>query len=287
VDVSERAERFTEPCAFHGEGPFWDAVHHRLLLVDMLAGAVVDVAADGTTGRRTLGSVAAAIRARRGGGYVLATEDRMVLLGPDLDLEVELPRVFDDPSVRMNDGGCDPQGRFHIGTMAYDESPGAGTLYRLDADRRVSVVLSGVTISNGLQWTRAGDTALYVDTPTGRVDRFDVDAATGALSGRRPFVTVSGPGLPDGMAIDEEDGIWVALWGGGAVHRYDATGRLDLVVELPVTQVTACTFGGPDLRTLFITTSRLSVEPGEQPDAGAVFRYEAGVRGAVPHSFAG
>lgn len=285
--MSERAERFTEPCTFHGEGPFWDAVHHRLLLVDMLAGAVVDVAADGSVGRRTLGSVAAAIRARRGGGYVLATEDRVVLLGPDLNLEVELPPFFDDPSVRMNDGGCDPLGRFHIGTMAYDESPGAGRLFRLDADRRVSPVLSDVTISNGLQWSRAGDTALYVDTPTGRVDRFDVDAATGTLSGRRPFVTVAGPGLPDGMAIDEEDGIWVALWGGGAVHRYDATGRLDLVVELPVTQVTACTFGGPDLRTLFITTSRLSVETGEQPDAGAVFRYQAGVRGAVPHPFAG
>ena len=149
------------------------------------------------------------------------------------------------------------------------------------------MVLRDVTISNGLQWTRDGATALYVDTPTGRIDRFDVDPGAGTFSGRRTFAEVAGPGLPDGMAIDEEDGVWVALWGGGAVHRYDAAGRLDLVVELPVSQVTACTFGGPDLRTLFITTSRQGVEPGEQPEAGAVFAYEAGVRGAVPHAFAG
>jgi sugar lactone lactonase YvrE len=285
--VSERAERFTEPCTFHGEGPFWDAPNDRLLLVDMLEGAVVDVAPDATTGRRTLAGVAAALRARRDGGYLLATEDRFLLLGPDLAAETELPPVFTDSRIRMNDGGCDPQGRFYIGTMAYAETPGAGTLYRLDPDRSVSVVLRDVTISNGLQWTRDGSAVLYSDTPTGRVDRFDFDPDAGTFSSRHPFASVAGPGMPDGLAIDEEDRVWVALWGGGAVHRYDASGRLDLVVELPVTQVTACTFGGPGLRTLFITTSRSGVEPGTQPEAGAVFRYDAGVRGAVPHAFAG
>lgn len=284
--MSARAERFTEPCTAHGEGPFWDAPRDRLLLVDMLEGAVLAVAPDASVERHVLAPVAAALRARRSGGYVLATEDRFLLLDPDLSPQTELPPVFSDPSIRMNDGGCDPQGRFYIGTMAYDETPGAGTLYRLDADRSVSVVLTDVTISNGLQWTRDGRTALYVDTPTGRIDRFDVDE-TGTLSGRRPFAEVAGPGQPDGLAIDEEDGVWVALWGGSAVHRYDPQGRLDLVVELPVTQVTACTFGGPDLRTLFVTTSRQGVGPGEQPDAGAVFRYEAGVAGAVPHTYAG
>jgi sugar lactone lactonase YvrE len=89
------------------------------------------------------------------------------------------------------------------------------------------------------------------------------------------------------MAIDEENGLWVALWGGGAVHRYDASGRLDLVVNLPVSNVTACAFGGPERRTLFITTSRQGLEPSDQPEAGAVFRFEAGVRGAPQHAFAG
>jgi sugar lactone lactonase YvrE len=285
--VSTRAEQFTDPCTFHGEGPFWDPANNRLLLVDMLAGTVVAVDADGDTRRHKLATVAATIRARRSSGYLLATENQFLLLGPDLTELKALPRVFTDPKIRFNDGGCDPQGRFYCGTMAYDETPGAGTLYRLDPDGSVSVTLREVTISNGLQWNRAGDTVFYADTPTGRVDSFTFDPTSGAFTGRRSFTDVSGAGQPDGMAIDEEDGIWVALWGGSAVHRYDRAGRLDLVVDLPVSNVTACTFGGPDLRMLFITTSRQGLDPADQPDAGAVFRYEAGVRGAQQHAFAG
>jgi sugar lactone lactonase YvrE len=285
--VSTRAEQFTAPCTFHGEGPFWDAANDRLLLVDMLAGAVVAVDADGGTQRRTLAGVAAAIRARRGGGYVLAAENRFVLLRPDLTEETAMLPVFTDPLIRMNDGGCDPQGRFYCGTMAYDETPGAGTLYRLDPDGSVHITLREVTISNGLQWNRAGDTVFYADTPTGRVDSFSFDPASAAFTDRRTFTEISGSGHPDGMAIDEEDGIWVALWGGSAVHRYDRTGRLDLIVDLPVSNVTACAFGGPELNTLFITTSRSGLDDNDQPEAGAVFRYEAGVRGAPQHGFAG
>jgi sugar lactone lactonase YvrE len=285
--VSTRAEQFTEPCTFHGEGPFWDPANNRLLLVDMLAGTIVAVDAEGDTRRHRLATVAATIRARRGGGYVLATENQFLLLGPDLTEENALPPVFTDSQIRFNEGGCDPQGRFYCGTMAYDETPGAGTLYRLDPDGSVSVTLREVTISNGLQWNRASDTVFYADTPTGRVDGFDFDPASGAFTGRRTFTDISGAGHPDGMAIDVEDGIWVALWGGSAVHRYDRAGRLDLVVDLPVSNVTACAFGGPDLRILFITTSRQGLDPADQPDAGAVFRYEAGVRGAQQHAFAG
>jgi sugar lactone lactonase YvrE len=285
--VSTRAEQFTEPCTFHGEGPFWDPANNRLLLVDMLAGTIVAVDAEGDTRRHRLATVAATIRARRGGGYVLATENQFLLLGPDLTEQNALPPVFTDSQIRFNEGGCDPQGRFYCGTMAYDETPGAGTLYRLDPDGSVSVTLREVTISNGLQWNRASDTVFYADTPTGRVDGFDFDPASGAFTGRRTFTDISGAGHPDGMAIDVEDGIWVALWGGSAVHRYDRAGRLDLVVDLPVSNVTACAFGGPDLRILFITTSRQGLDPADQPDAGAVFRYEAGVRGAQQHAFAG
>ena len=285
--MSTRAERFTEPCTFHGEGPLWDAANDRLLLVDMLAGAVVAVDADGGTERRGLAAVAAALRARRRGGYVLATENRFLLLGPDLTEEAALPPIFTDPLLRMNDGGCDPQGRFYCGTMAYAETPGAGTLYRLDPDGSVHVTLRDVTISNGLQWNRVGDTVFYADTPTCRIDSFDFDPASGAFTDRRTFTEISGGGNPDGMTIDEDDGIWVALWGGSAVHRYDSAGRLDLVVDLPVSNVTACAFGGRELRTLFITTSRQGLGPADQPDAGAVFRFDAGVRGAVQHAFAG
>jgi sugar lactone lactonase YvrE len=285
--VSTRAEQFTAPCTFHGEGPIWDSVNDRLLLVDMLAGAVVAVDADGGTERRRLAAVAAAIRARGGGGYVLATENRFLLLGPDLAEETALLPVFTDPLIRFNDGGCDPQGRFYCGTMAYDQTPGAGTLYRLDPDGSVHVTLREVTISNGLQWNRAGDTVFYADTPTGRVDAFDFDPDSAAFTNWRTFTGISGGGHPDGMAIDEEDGIWVALWGGSAVHRYDRAGRLDLLIELPVSNVTACAFGGPELQTRFITTSRQGLGEDDQPQAGAVFRYDAGVRGAPQHAFAG
>ena len=201
--------------------------------------------------------------------------------------QTALPPVFTDPLIRMNDGGCDPQGRFYCGTMAYAETPGAGTLYRLDPDGSVHVTLREVTISNGLQWNRVGDTVFYADTPIGRVDSFSFDPASAAFTDRRTFTEISGSGQPDGMAIDEEDGIWVALWGGSAVHRYDLTGRLELVVDLPVSNVTACAFGGPELKTLFITTSRSGLDSGDQPEAGAVFRYDAGVRGAPQHAFAG
>jgi sugar lactone lactonase YvrE len=253
----------------------------------MLAGAVVEVDTDGATRRHELTGVAAALRARRDGGYVLATENAFMFLGPDLTQQTVLPPVFTDPRIRMNDGGCDPQGRFYCGTMAYDETSGAGSLYRLDPDRSVHVTLRDVTISNGLQWNRTGDTVFYVDTPTGRIDRFDFDPASSTFSGRRPFAEITGGGSPDGLAIDEDDGVWVALWGGSAVHRYDNQGRLDLVVDLPVSKVTACAFGGPELRTLFITTSRQGLDPAEQPEAGAVFCYDAGVRGAPQHAFAG
>ena len=284
--MSVQATRFTTVCTFHGEGPFWDEANARLMVVDMLAGAVVLVDADGMARRNQISTVAAAIRARRGGGYVLAAEDRFLFLDRELAIQRELPPAFTDPLIRMNDGGCDPQGRFYCGTMAYAETPGAGTLYRLDPDDSVHVVLRHVTISNGLQWSRNGDTAFYADTPTGRIDRFTFDPHTGSFTERRPFAEITG-GYPDGMAIDEEDGIWVALWGGSAVHRYDDRGRLDEVISLPVSNVTACAFGGPDRRTLFITTSRQGLAANEQPDAGAVFRFDTGIRGARQYAFAG
>jgi sugar lactone lactonase YvrE len=287
VDVMITATRITDRCVHHGEGPFWDARGERLLFVDLLAGAVLAMDAGGFVTRHPVGSsVAAVVRSRSGGGFVFATEHGFSLASDDLASLEALPDVFDDPAVRMNDGGCDPQGRFYCGTMAYAETPGAGSLYRLDADRSVHTVLEGVTISNGLQWSAHGDRVFYNDTPTGEVAVFDFDAASGTFRDRRTFVRVS-PYLPDGMAVDEEDGLWVALWGAGRVHRYAADGSLSEVVEIPASRVTACAFGGTDLRTLYITTSRLGLGPDDEPDAGSIFAIQAGVAGALQHAFAG
>jgi sugar lactone lactonase YvrE len=282
------AIQVTDSCTDHGEGPFWDARVGRLLLVDMLAGAVVEWDTRGPVRRHTVGTVAAAIRARASGGYVLGVERGFALASDHFSVVEPLPEAFSDTTVRMNDGGCDPQGRFYCGSMAYAMTPGAGTLYRLNPDLSVDRVLTGVSISNGLQWSRDGSTVYYSDTGTGRVDVFDFDPESGAFSNRRPFVVLGGSvGEPDGLAIDEEDGLWVALWRGGAVRRYDARGRLTEVVDLPVPKVTACAFGGDDGRTLYITTSRDGLASGELPEAGAVFSVHASVAGATQHAFAG
>lgn len=281
-----RAERLTGVVADHGEGPFWDDAGGRLLMMDMLRGDVLALSEAGGVERHHVGTVAAAIRARRGGGFVVAVEDGFVLLDDELAQRGDGVRAFTDPTVRMNDGGCDPQGRFLCGTMAYDAEPGRGTLFRLAPDGVVDVVLRGTTISNGLEWSADGTRAFFSDTGVGRVDVFDV-APDGALTGRRPFAAFDDvPGGPDGLALDDEGGVWVAMWEGSAVRHYDADGALVDVVELPVRNVTACAFGGADRSRLHVTTSRHGLDDPD-PDAGSVFVVETGVHGAVPRAFAG
>jgi sugar lactone lactonase YvrE len=278
-----RAEQVTEAIAYHAEGPVWSARWGGLRWVDMLAGDVLSLRPDGGVDRRHVGAVAAVLRPRRGGGAVLGVERGFALEDADGTLR-HLDPLWSDDGVRMNEGGCDPDGRFYCGSMAYDKRPGAGSLYRLDPDGSVHVVLTDVTISNGLEWSPDGSRAYYDDTPTGRVDVFDYDTERG-LTGRRHLVRPDGN--PDGLTVDAEGGVWVALYGGSAVHRYTADGALDAVVELPTAQVTACTFGGPDLDLLYVTTSAEDLPPGSDPLAGALFAADVGVSGMPVREFAG
>jgi sugar lactone lactonase YvrE len=233
------------------------------------------------------GPVAAIVRPRTAGGIVVATETGVILLDA-YDSPTPLCEILSEDGIRMNDGGCDPQGRFWCGSMAYDARAGAGSLYRVEPDGSVATVLTDVTISNGIGWSPDGATAFYVDTTTGRIDAFAFDGASGELSDRRPFAEIEpGLGQPDGIAIDAEGGVWVALWEGGAVRRYSPDGALDAVVPLPCGLVTACAFGGPDLDELFITTSREGLPPGADPAGGALFRCLPGVRGQAVLEFAG
>ncbi len=216
-----KAEQVTGPVTWHGEGPFWDRVGRRMLVVDMLAGAVVDLASLERPERYDVGSpVAAVIRRRSGGGFVVATEHGFSLFDEHFSLERRLPDVLDDPGIRLNEGGCDPHGRFYCGAMAYDESPGAGALYRLELDRSCTTVLTGLTISNGIGWSPDASTMYLNDSGTGCVDVFRFDGASGAISDRRTLVHIDQPGVaPDGLTVDDEGGIWVALWNGAAIHR--------------------------------------------------------------------
>lgn len=281
-----RPEQVTDPVAYHGEGPVWSPRWGGLRWVDMLAGDILSLAADGTINRRHVGTVAAALRPRRRGGAVIGVERGFALEAADGAL-TQLPDLWDDPGIRMNEGGCDPDGRFYCGSMAYDKRPGAGALYRLAPDGSVTTVLTGVTISNGLDWSPDGTRAYYNDTETGRVAWFEYEPGNG-LARRRTFAVVPAEfGRPDGLTVDAQGGVWVALNKGAAVRRYTADGRLDEIVELPVRQVTACTFGGERLDELFITTSREGLAAGDEPLAGSLFRATVGVTGQPVREFAG
>lgn len=284
------AERFTTSFADHGEGPFWDPRSNRLLCMDVLAGAVVAVDLDGVIQRYPIPSqVATMIRRRRGSGFVIGTERGLVVADDELATFEHFAEVTTDAGVRTNDGGCDPLGGFVIGTMSYSEEPGAGTVYRVTSDHGVAKILAPVSISNGVQWSADGTKVYYIDTPTQRVDVFDVEPMTGAWSGRRAHIHIDHPaGSPDGMAIDEDDGLWIALWGAGTVVHYDRHGKLVDTITVPgVSQVSSCAFGGIDRTELFITTSRQGLDADREPDAGAVFRVTTAARGAAQAEFAG
>ena len=275
-----------------GECPRWDAARERLWWVDIDAGRVHDL--DPATGDQVsheLGRKVGAIAPRRGGGAVLATAAGFEAFDPATGTAAPLASVDMPAGVIMNDGACDPAGRFWAGTVAEDERPGAGSLYRLDAGGAVHAQLADVTISNGLGWSPDGTLMYYVDTATGGVDVFDFDVAAGALAGRRRFVDVpERAGYPDGLAVDDDGAVWVALWEGAAVNRYLPDGRLDRTVSLPTTHVTACAFAGPGRTTLFVTTAAGYLDPAaraEQPHAGALFAVDVGVGGPAAAAFAG
>jgi sugar lactone lactonase YvrE len=262
------------------EGPRWHEERQELLWVDILGRGFhrATLTPDGRPERiRTLAfdQHVGAVAPVAGGGYVLAAGQGFLFVDEAGAIRELAQPEAGHPTVRMNDGACDPQGRFWAGTMAYDESPGAGTLYRLELDGRASTVLTGLTISNGIGWSPDGGVMYLSDSGAGRVDAFDFDGATGAISGRRTLVHIDQPGMaPDGLTVDEDGDIWVGLYGGWAVHRYGPDGSLRSTVPIPVGQATSCAFGGADRRTLFVTTGRERLAEAEllrQPDAGRVF----------------
>jgi len=277
-------EQVTGPIAFHGEGPVWSQRWGGLRWVDMLAGDVLSLRSDGSVARRHVGKIAAAVRPRRGGGAVIGVERGFALEDSDGALTY-LDELWNDTSVRMNEGGCDPDGRFYCGSMAYDKRPAGAALYRLDPGGATQVVLDGVTISNGIEWSPDGSLAYYNDTDTQRIDVFDYETSSG-LTGRRTFVDTA-PYRPDGLTVDSQGGVWVALSNGNAIRRYGPNGALEDEIEVPHGKTTACTFGGPRLDELFITTSQEGREPGSAPLAGSLFRITPGICGLPVREFAG
>ncbi|MEP7247621.1 MAG: SMP-30/gluconolactonase/LRE family protein, partial [Gammaproteobacteria bacterium] len=178
--------------------------------------------------------------------------------------------------------------RLWAGSMSSDaKRPGSGALHRLDPDGTISTHLKGVTISNGIGWSPDSKSLYYVDSATRCIDVFDYDLNAGTLSSRRTLAEVKA--LPDGLAVDVEGGIWVAMWEGGEVIRFTPGGKVDRVIPLPGSLVATCTFGGEDLRTLFISVSSLGLSEAaaRKQTAGHIFAFDPGVQGLPTHEFRG
>lgn len=298
-----------------GEGPTWDDRTQSLLWVDVVAGKLHRFRPDlGTDVAAEVGSPLGSIGLRAAGGLVLALSDGLALAsagqvrealpedaqrpapgGRDAGTALGYERVpgfaVDGGTVRFNDGKADPEGRFLAGTMHWTERQPLGVLYQLEPDGQIGRLLEDVTVSNGLDFSDDRRTLYYIDSARGSVDAFDRDPETGRLSGRRQVATVPrSDGVPDGMTLDGEGCLWVAVWGGGQVRRFSPDGRLIGVVEVPAKQVTSAAFGGASLDELFITTARIG-QSGQalagQPRAGDLFWVQPGVSGRPWPRFAG
>ncbi|MGW0145403.1 SMP-30/gluconolactonase/LRE family protein [Streptomyces sp. NPDC003333] len=261
-----------------GEGVRWTGT--GVVLVDILAGRLLAAPTDGTAALRTLAELpvplgAVAPLAGHHGAWVAAAGTGICLVRADGTLRW-LARPEDGAPVpmRMNDAVADPFGRFWAGSMAYDAHEGAGSLYRLDRDGTVVRVLDGITVPNGPAFTPDGSLMYLADSARGVVRRYPVDPATGDLGTPRPFVTVQ-DGSPDGMAVDAEGAVWIAVWGTGTVRRHLPDGTLDRTLRLPARQPAGVCLAGD---VLHVTTARVGLDaPG--PDDGALFTVRVDVPG--------
>lgn len=276
-----------------GEGARWDARRNELLRVDIMAGRVHRdlVTSEGALvpvgDYQVPGTVGAIAPVQGDEGWLLAANRGFVHLSPDGSLH-PLADVAPE-GTRMNDAACDPQGRLWAGNKAHDNRPGAATLFRLERNGQVEVMLDGLTISNGLGWSPDGDTMYLVDTIPGVVYAFAFDREHGHISDARELIDMRGDdGAPDGMTVDAAGDLWVAIWGAGQVRRYRPDGELRQVLDVPAVQTTSCAFAGPELRWLYVTTATedwTDEQRSAHPAAGLVYRFDTDATGRPAASF--
>jgi sugar lactone lactonase YvrE len=267
-----------------GEGPYWVPEDDCLLWVDIHRGHLHRTYFPSSeTVTIDLGAVSAAFPAV-GGGILTAGGNKLAVHLPAERGEKWTTRVIAEvparAGVRFNDAAVDPAGRVWVGSMHVDESEPLGELYRLDPGGVLTTVVKGVTVSNGTGWSPDGTRMYYVDSPMRRIDVFDYDPAAGEAFQRRVFADLSAcDGVPDGLTVDADGYVWVAMWGGGALRRFAPVGDQDAVVQVPVTQPTSCAFGGPGMSDLYVTTAKAGLSEAElrdQPLAGRLLRLHPG-----------
>jgi sugar lactone lactonase YvrE len=290
----EKAELVIPAKADLGEGPCWDKQKGVLYWVNILGKTVNRYDPETKENKEIqVDQLVGTVVPRKSGGVVVAMEKGFYFL--DLDTEKLTPIIDPEnhlPENRFNDGKCDPYGRFWAGTMSLSEEQGMGALYCLHPDLKVEKRVGDLTISNGMAWSPDHKFMYLIDTPTKKVTRFDFDGETGEI--KNPVEVIQfkeGEGAPDGMTIDEEGMLWIAHWGGAQVSRWNPeTGEQLTSIPIPALNVTSCTFGDSDLKTLYITTARKNMteeQLREYPLTGGLFKVRLGIRGSGNYSFEG
>ncbi len=289
---SIKAECFSRSLCELAEGPIWNEQKHTLNWVDIKRNCVLEQADPAQMPEIIfdMGQNIGCMALTKADGMILGMASGLYLYGPDGAYEkLEVEDL--SPRVRFNDGKCDPLGRFWAGTInLFPGEEGISALYCVLPDRRIKKMLDGVTNSNGLAFTADLRTLYYIDTPTRRVDAFDIaegEDGFPVLSGRRTVISFpDGFGWPDGMTIDTNDHLWIALWDSCRVYCFDpVSGEVLGYVETPVRAVSSCCFGGKDMDEIFITTAREGLSEAEEPFAGNVYYAKTGVQGVVSYRF--
>ena len=286
------AEPVGDVAAVLGEGPYWRPEDEALLWVDVARGLLHMTRVQlGETITIELDTVSAAFPAV-GGGLVTVGGHRLMLRATRPGEGWAGRIIAEAPArdgVRFNDASVDPAGRVWVGSMDIKEKEPLGTLYRLDSGGTLTPVVKGATVSNGIGWSPDGTRMYYNDSPMRRIDMFDYDQATGEAFERRMFADLSGAdGFPDGLTVDADGYVWVAMFAGGALRRFTPAGHQDAVIPLPVSQPTSCAFGGPGMADLFVTTAYRDLSEAQraaEPLAGRLLRLRPGPVG-LPSSAA-
>jgi sugar lactone lactonase YvrE len=291
---SEKLKCVVESHSILGEGPLWDGGEKCLWWVD-IEGQKIHRYDPGNKEDQLIETKGrpSTIVPRESGGIVFTMEQEVIGLDfttAEMSVLARIPNA--DPILRFNDGKCDPAGRLWAGTMGSKEGKGIGALYCVDTDLSFRSMVEGVAVSNGIVWSNDQSTLYYIDTFTREVAAYDYDVASGDISNRRVAILIDEElGFPDGMSIDEDGMLWIAHWGGAAVRQWDpVSGKLLRSVSVPARHVTACAFGGENLRDLYITTATSGFSKEDlliQPRAGNLFMYEADVAGVPSFSFKG
>lgn len=284
--------------AIVGESPVWHPAEQRLYWIDIQGCKIHRF--DPKSGRNatfSLPEIVTCIQLRARGGLVLTLQKDFAIFDPETERLEKLSAVeTDQPQNRFNDGKCDPQGRFWAGTMdAKQWKNPSGHLFRMDARHEVSLMRSQVICANGSGWSPDGRTMYHTESFRYAIFAYDFDPATGSIENRRVFATISDAdraagGFPDGMTVDAQGFLWSNLVGVGKILRIDPTGKVERTVVMPVPRATDCTFGGPDLETLYITSARETMTPQQLqqfPLSGCLFAIATGIRGTLATPFAG